>query len=181
MRDAWEVDRGARAKLRGVAVAVPLLEALDAIDPEAAIAEIVRQLEESFHMYARRLASRSAQPITEIRFYWAGAEIEPWVPSVVMGNVYAGRTLLLDSCGGFDPTPLEILCNALADTPELGEDDALGDLEQLFVTTSLELAARAIAIAARGAPFAALSTARPVDFVATPGHDTRNELLLRLE
>jgi hypothetical protein len=170
-----------RAKLRGVAIAAPLLEALEAIDLEAAIAEIVRQLDQSFLLYAERLASRSLQPITKIRFYWAGAEIAPWVPSVVMGNVYAGRTLLLDSCGGFDPTPLEILCDALADTPELGDDAALGDLEHLFIATSLELAARAVTIAARGGPFAALSTARPFDFVATPGHDTENELLLRLE
>lgn len=170
-----------RAKLREVAIAVPLVEALEATDPEAAIAEIVRQLEESFLLYAARLASRPPQPITQIRFYWAGAEIEPWVPSAVMGNVYAGRTLLLDSCGGFDPTPLEILCDALADTPELGDHDALGELAHLFVATSLERAARAVAIATRGAPFAALSTARPFDFVATPGHDTPHELLLRLE
>jgi hypothetical protein len=169
------------AKLRGVAIAAPLLDALDALDPEVAIAEIVRQLDRSFLLYAARLASRPPLPITQICFYWAGAEIAPWVPSLVMGNVYADQTLLLDSCGGFDPTPLEILCDALADTPELGEDAAFDDLEHLFVATSLELAARAVAIAARGVPFAALSTIRPFDFVATPGHDTKDVLLLHLE
>jgi hypothetical protein len=50
-----------------------------------------------------------------------------------------------------------------------------------LVATSLELAARAVTIAARGIPFAALATVRPFDFAATPGHDTENELLLRLE
>ena len=170
-----------RAKLRGVAIAAPLLEELEALDPEVAVAEIVRQLDQSFLRYAGLLAKQPPQQITAIRFYWAGAEIAPWVPSAVMGNVHAGRKLLLDSCGGFDPTPLEILCDALADTPELGDDDALGDLEHLFVATSLELAARAVAVAARGEPFAALPTTRPFDFVATPGHDSPDELLLRLE
>lgn len=168
-----------RTKLHGIEVAAPLIEQLDALDSDSAVADIVLQLESSFVRYRDLLATRP-QPITAIRFYWAGAEIEPWVPSQAMGNVYAGATLLLDSSGGFDPTPLPILCDAIADSAPLGDHAAFADLKALFVAESLELARRAIELAAAGEPFAALATARPFEFFATPGHGEAKLLVLRL-
>jgi len=98
-----------------------------------------------------------------------------------MGNVYAGKALVLDSAGGFEPAPLSILCDALAESEALAESDAFDDLKELFVLESVELARVAVAIAGRGDAFAALTTARPFEFLATPGHDERKLLLLRLD
>lgn len=169
-----------RTELAGVAGAEPLIAGLDDLDEPTAIAAIARDLDATFTLYRARLVGEP-RPITTIRFYWAGAEIEPWVPSVVMGNVYVARALILDSTGGFDPTPMSILYDALIETPELGDTDAFGDLRRGFVAASVELARRAVAIAVGGEAFAALSTARPFEVLATPGHDTPRLPLLRLE
>lgn len=151
---------------------------LGAVDGDAAIAEIARELETTFVRYATLLAR--SRPITSIDFYWAGSEIEPWIPSEVMANVYVGEQLALDSTGGFTPIPLQILVDAVLDEPDLDELTAFDDLRARFMARSLELAARAVTIAAAGNAFAALSTARPFRFIATPGHDEREIVLLEL-
>jgi hypothetical protein len=143
---------------------LPILAELDRVDDAKAIAGIVKELDKSFTRYAKE----AEKPITKIDFYWAGAEVAPWVPADVWGNVYANKELLLDSAGGFTPTPLPILYDV---AEELGDHEAFDDLRDLFVAKSLHLAQQAIAKAARGKPFAAMTLGEPFTIVGTPGHD----------
>jgi hypothetical protein len=96
------------------------------------------------------------------------------------GQRYVGDQLVLDSTGGFTPIPLPILVAAALDDPDLDELAAFDDLRVRVMGSSLELAARAVTIAAAGNAFAALSTARPFRFIATPGHDEPEIVLLEL-
>jgi hypothetical protein len=147
----------------------PLVAEIRDLDVAGAVAAIVKELDASFTRYKKLLGDKS---ITAINFYWAGAEIEPFIPSDVMGNVYAGRTLLLDSTGGFTPIPLPALHAA-----EAFDDDAL---TELFMAASIELAKRAVAVAVEREPFRAMTTARPFQITATPGHDVPRLTLLAL-
>lgn len=170
-----------RTRLRVNELAAPLIEALEAFDRTRAIEAIVRELDASFRDYREELARKGAMEVTAITLYWAGAEIEPWVPSTVMGNVYAGRTRVLDSAGGFEPEPLSILCDALADSEELRDSEVFDGLKELFVLESIEIAREAVASAVQSTAFAALRTARPFEVLAIPGHDRRKLLLVRLD
>lgn len=144
---------------------------LDDVDLDAAVAEVRAQIEASFARY-RGLAN-----ISSIVFYWAGAEVAPYVPSDVMGKVYAGTRLLADSVGGFAPIPLTLLAAACEDDPSLADDDAL---VARYLAASLDIAQRAVALAVTSEAFAALSIARPFRIVAAPGHDEPKLVLLEL-
>ena len=133
------------------------------LDEDAAVGEIQAEIEASFRRYA------AFAGITSIVFYWAGAEVPPFFPSDVMGNVYAGKRLLADSVGGFSPFPLTLL--------EDGEDEA--QVAQ-HLEKSLELAARAVIGAVRSEAFAALDIVRPFQILATPGHDEPKRVLFEL-
>lgn len=153
-----------------------LVREVESLDEAKAIAAIEQELRASYRRY------RSVdQPITTIHFYWAGAEVAPWIPTEVMGNVYAGKRRLLESTGGFTPHPLPALQWALEQDAELGDHDAFDDLRALFVSRSFELATTAIVASAGSKELAALDTARPFTFTGTPGHDETRVTLHRLD
>jgi hypothetical protein len=89
----------------------------------------------------------------------------------VMGHVYAHKTKLLDSAGGFTPIPLMVLFDAASEDDALSDHDAFDSLRSLFVTTSVALAQSAVTTAVRGKAFASMTIERPFTIVAAPGHD----------
>ena len=160
--------RERRATLR-LAPALP-------IDEPAEIARIADALEKSFRMHVEPGYVKSpAAPISAIRFYWAGTEIEPWVPSDVWcdgwlshryeetpdRNVLVHGAANFHACGGFDLGPIgELLLAA--------EDD---DARKLLVLGSIDLVESALAIAVQTPAFARIPKLDPFEFFATPGHD----------
>ena len=122
-------------------------------------------------MYADpKYVKKVGEPISAIRFYWAGAEVEPWVPSTVWGDGWLthrfdGTKLThgpanFHDCGGFDLGPIaELLLDA--------DEDAQKEL----VLLSIDLTERALAIATKTDAFARLAKREGFEFFATPGHD----------
>jgi hypothetical protein len=153
-----------------------LLASFDAVNEKRALASIAKELDASFTRYAKLVK----QPITEIKFRWAGGDVASWVPVEVMGSVYAGKQRALDSQGGFTPLPLPLLFDAAEKDEELGDHPAFDDLRAMFVERSLELAKLAIAAAVKRPAFTAMRRAEGFRITAVPGHDEPPIVLVTL-
>jgi len=151
-------------------------------DENSEIARIAGELETSFRMYADpRYVKKVGEPISAIRFYWAGTEVDPFVPSTVWGdgwlshryeetedrNVLAHGLSNFHECGGFDLGPIADL---LVDADE--------DRIKHLVLRSIHLAERALAIAVKTDAFARLAKREGFELFATPGHDEPSVRLL---
>jgi len=157
---------------------LPIVAELVALDEDAAVRAICAQLVSS----ARRWAALPDEASC-VRFHFAGADVEPWIPSEAWANVYGDhaivdgrfkpRRLLREAIGGFDPIPLStILVRAANDG-----DDVDDDVRALFVAKSLELAARALADPQVEVACRDVKMRRPFPFFATPGHGEPTVLL----
>ncbi len=134
-----------------------------------------------------------AQPLGAVAFYFAGAEVEPYVPSDAWSHGFASATLqdgrlrgerLFREGRGFTPRPLRALHDALLEAAEAGptaDEAALDALKQPVVALTLARLTEALRRATADAAFSALTGVRPFRFFATPGHDEPTVPVLELE
>lgn len=157
----------------------PLLRQLRAMDGEAVVRAMERELDDAFAIY--RGLVQGKPPLSSIRFYWAGDDVEPWVPSDVWGTGYTSHALegghgtrretLFRDRGSFTPEPLLILFDAADGSDTLVEHASFWDVKSLFVLQSFQWAALALRRATTREPFLGLSTHRPFVLLGTGGHD----------
>ena len=183
LRDLALVSLALRTQLeahRAISAVGSLLTALDGLDEEPIVAGMLADLERSFASYARRGSELAA-----IVWTWAGAEVEPYVPTDVWGNGYGAyedtesseaneltvRELAFSASGGFGFAPLDEWLVDLAARPALEAIGVQQPATKLVVARTLELAARALRRSVETAAFRALPRRTPFAFFARPGHD----------
>ena len=175
MKLDFEVD----ARFAGVRAA------LLALDERSIVAEIARELEDSFALWTK---SARDKKLAAVRFSFAGQELEPWVATDAIASGYATLTerdgaprfgdRVFDSCGGFALYPIT---GELAD---LGEDDELSDhadfsrLREALHAFALEATTRALREACASAAFAKVPRAAKLVFFAAR-HDERPVVVFR--
>jgi hypothetical protein len=202
LRDVAATERALRAALeprRGESRDVgATLDALSALDDGPVAQRIASELEATFRRYVLPATRRSRDPkapLGAIVFRWVGGEVEPYVPTDVVGSAYSGfayteseernelelRGLEIDSSGGFGLAPVDEWLVDLASRPALGALGVLDPLVQLLVARTLRQARLGLERAVLGEAFRALGTSRPFAVFARPGHDEPAIPLLRLE
>ncbi|QSQ20330.1 hypothetical protein JY651_34450 [Pyxidicoccus parkwayensis] len=154
-----------------------------------------RHLKPEAYIWEERAGGRVARirPLSAIRFYWAGAEVHPYVPQTVWGegaihhsysetesdNQLDFGATNFDSCGGFELGALGDALLELAEDEEIRRRaDAYVPLKKLLVVRSLQCARMALQRAVGDEAFGALPRVMPFQFFATPGHDAPSCLLL---
>ena len=149
---------------------------------ESEIDSISEELVQSFEKWKKNIDD--SVPFVAVRFYWAGAETEPFIPSAVWSYLYGGdpfqgivgkaKKVFLKEGPAFEPNSLIALSNGkLEEIP-----DHLFDLiKDIYVTGSLIFASKALILVKNHPHFLALKPTYPFHFIATPGHDEPPVLL----
>lgn len=178
-----------------------VLSALDRVDDEAEVARIAKELELSFRCYADPVNVNAAartedgvRPLCGVLFYYAGTEVEPYVPSQVWGQGVAEaevtvgdgairhikkRAVNFGDCPGYElGAPAKLLLHAAETDDAIDERDGYCNVYKAVVLDSLRLASRALQRLVVTSAFDTLPKTSPFSFWATPGHDEpRIELL----
>lgn len=117
-------------------------------------------------------------PFVAVRFYWAGAEVEPFIPTAVWSYAYGGdpfqgvvgkaKKVFFKEGPAFEPNSLIQLANG-----ELGEipHHLFDSIKDLYVTNSLIVVSKALSLIKEHPQFLSLRPSYPFHFIATPGHD----------
>ncbi len=156
----------------------PLLTQLRQLDGEAVVRELERELLRSFELYRGLTAGKG--PLSALKFYWAGADISPYIPTEAWGSGYSGHDFdgsalrphgaLFHDRGGFPVEPLPLLHDAAEDGP-LSDHARFDALRELFRLQSFEWAALALERAVASEAFRALPITRPFPIFGQGGHD----------
>lgn len=153
---------------------------------KTAVDEIEQDLIQSFTDWRNKIDA--SHDFVAVRFYWAGAEVEPFIPSDVWSYAYGGsafngiegkaKKVFFKEQSAFAPQALIALVNNEAGPLPAPLFDAV---KSLFVTSSLCWAAMALWRLKDHPSFKALKPKLPFNFIATPGHDEEPVLLCTLE
>lgn len=143
---------------------------------ESEIEHVRENLVESFQKWKAHIDG--SVPFVAVRFYWAGAEVDPYIPSTVWSYLYGGdsfqgldskaKKIFLKEGPAFEPTSLVKLSNG-----ELGKipDHLFHQVKDIYITSSLIFASKALNLIKEHPQFLALNPLFPFHFIATSGHD----------
>jgi len=163
-------------------------------DDERERARIASELERSFLQYAdpqfvnpQARTAEGVRPLQGVLFYYAGAEVEPYVPVQAWGVGIADaevtsragtlrrvkkKAVNFSDCGGYDLGKAATRLYEVAEE-DLALDDRRGydDVYKAVILDSFRLAKLALRHAVETDAFRQLPQRAPFHFWATPGHD----------
>lgn len=176
--------------LVGMRIDQELLATLEASAAED-IDAMARELERAFVSWAEAIGPAT---LGAVAFYFAGAEIEPYVPSDAWAHGFASAAFdgarfrpgarLFREKPAFTPRPLVALHDALLAAYDEGREadvEQLEGLEPRAVELTIDRVRAALETARGSDAFRRLRTSHRLLFAVTPGHDEPTVPILDLE